>query len=95
MDAELGISERKLIEALEEARLRDRDDERPQGALTTAELGAILGMSDKTTRKYLGALKAMGRIEKTEVWGEDLAERNIPFPAYRLVEGETEKDEQR
>jgi len=90
MEAGLSIAEQRLIDALEEAKLEDESDDRPQGALTTFELSERMGWSEGKVRKWLRVLKRKNRIERESLKVIDISDRSIPIPAYRILEGDND-----
>jgi len=72
----------QLLQEIEAAFAAGSD---PEGAMTSEDLAAQLGLGIKATRERLKRLKAAGRLEVVSVDRVTLAGNVSPVPAYRII----------
>lgn len=78
-----SMTEAQLLEELQQALVLTDAEE----ASTVREIADRLGVSPKTVRERLRALKRAGRLECVTVYRESIDGRMTPVPGFRLREG--------
>lgn len=85
MIEDLDITEDALLQALMAAEPGPANN--PVGAMTTKQLKAATNWSLQRVRDRLRELMRVGRVERVKVYEEDLAGRNMPRTAFRVLGG--------
>lgn len=80
MASRISISESELLQALASLGVQDA----PADAMTSAEIGAAMGLKPVAVRVRLAKLRAEGRLETWTVIRPDSAGRRQQIPAYTI-----------
>ena len=78
-------SQLELVEAMVEV-MRPSDAPDDDGAFTTLELMAALGVSRRTVLQTLRDLKSAGRLKVIQTRRMNLVDRMVPTPGYVLID---------
>jgi len=87
---ELDITQDALLQALLAA--EPGPENNPAGAMTTKQLQRVTGWSIQRVRDRLRELIEAGKVERVLMYQLDLAGRNMPRSAFRVVGGQGGND---
>lgn len=78
----MNITTAEILEAL---RTASSQQERPERAVTMAELREHTGWSEKRAYGHVKAMVRDGKIRVVEIWQPNLIGRVVPKAGYQLV----------
>ena len=82
MEPQVNITTAEILEAL---RTASSEQERPERAVTMAELREHTGWSEKRAYGHVKAMVRDGKIRVVEIWQPNLIGRVVPKAGYQLV----------